>query len=76
VIDEAVHIHHRHGQNRAPEPSRREALQQSMDDLDAVNLIAMYSRGDEQVRPRPGAMHDLHGHGHFRMRLQAGNGEI
>jgi hypothetical protein len=47
-----------------------------MDDLDAVNLIAMYSRGDEQVRPRPGAMHDLHGHGHFRMRLQAGNGEI
>jgi hypothetical protein len=47
-----------------------------MDDLNAVNLIAMYSRRDEEVRPRPSAMHHLYGHGHFRMGLQGGDGEF
>ena len=51
--DEAVHVDHRHAEQRAGQPrSVPWRAEQAADDLDAVDLVAVHGRGDEQARAR------------------------
>ena len=50
VREEAEHVHHRHCDQRAAQSGEALQPQEAADDLDAVDLVTVYRRRDEQDR--------------------------
>ena len=63
MMNKAMDIDYRDGNERAVQAPQPRQLQQAPYDLHAVDLIAVNGRGDEQARPRLFAVDHLDRHG-------------
>jgi hypothetical protein len=57
-----VHVDDRHGKQRAAYRQQRLALQQSANDLDAIEFVTVYRGRDEQRRAMTTPADHVHGH--------------
>src|SRR5690606_32624723 len=76
LVDEAEHVHDRHGEDAAPQALQDVALQHPPDDLDPVELVAVDRCREEQRRPVPAAVHHVHRDVQVRVRVQCGDGQL
>jgi hypothetical protein len=76
VLDDTVDVDHRHRDQRATQAPYLRRGEQPANDLDAVELVAMDRRTDEQARAWAPPMHHVHRHVELGVRDQVAHRQL